>query len=120
MTAMATRPLRHLLHLPLLHPQQVYPLLHLPQLPRKHPQQFHLLRMLLMLLMLLLTQVVCTFFSFIPNDSAFIEMNSSATFFYQNGVAGACGTVHSDYDMIAAIGQSRFKFYTSAMPTTDN
>ncbi|KAF8197448.1 expansin family protein [Pholiota molesta] len=29
---------------------------------------------------------------------------SLATFFFQNGVAGACGTVHSDTDMIAAIG----------------
>ncbi|PCH38005.1 barwin-like endoglucanase [Wolfiporia cocos MD-104 SS10] len=31
-----------------------------------------------------------------------------ATYFYQNGVAGACGTVHSDYDMIAAIDQDRY------------
>lgn len=30
----------------------------------------------------------------------------SATFFYQNGVAGACGTVHSDSEFIAAIGKS--------------
>ena len=27
------------------------------------------------------------------------------TFFYQGGVAGACGTVHSDDDLIAAIGE---------------
>ncbi|OCH93426.1 barwin-like endoglucanase [Obba rivulosa] len=31
-----------------------------------------------------------------------------ATFFYQNGVAGACGTVHSDWDVIAAIDQDRY------------
>ncbi|KAE9407913.1 barwin-like endoglucanase, partial [Gymnopus androsaceus JB14] len=31
-----------------------------------------------------------------------------ATFFYQNGVAGACGTVHSDDDLIAAIDQTRY------------
>ncbi|TFK54769.1 barwin-like endoglucanase [Heliocybe sulcata] len=31
-----------------------------------------------------------------------------ATFFYQNGVAGACGTVHSDNDLIAAIDQDRY------------
>ncbi|THH20685.1 hypothetical protein EW146_g737 [Bondarzewia mesenterica] len=31
-----------------------------------------------------------------------------ATFFYQNGVAGACGTVHSDEDFIAAIDQARY------------
>jgi hypothetical protein len=29
----------------------------------------------------------------------------SATFFFQNGVAGACGTVHKDSDMIAAMSQ---------------
>ena len=32
----------------------------------------------------------------------------SATFFTQNGVAGACGTVHQDSDMIAAIDESRY------------
>jgi hypothetical protein len=31
-----------------------------------------------------------------------------ATFFYQGGQAGACGTVHSDSDMIAAIDQARY------------
>jgi len=31
-----------------------------------------------------------------------------ATFFYQNGVAGACGQVHSDSDYIAAIDQTRY------------
>jgi len=31
-----------------------------------------------------------------------------ATFFYQNGVAGACGQVHSDSDLIAAIDQQRY------------
>lgn len=30
---------------------------------------------------------------------------NSATYYFQNGVAGACGTVHSDYDYIAAIGK---------------
>ncbi|KAF9464753.1 RlpA-like double-psi beta-barrel-protein domain-containing protein-containing protein [Collybia nuda] len=32
----------------------------------------------------------------------------AATFFYQNGVAGACGTVHGDGDMIAAIDGNRY------------
>ena len=32
----------------------------------------------------------------------------SATFFYQNGVAGACGTVHSDSDLIAAMDSERY------------
>jgi len=31
-----------------------------------------------------------------------------ATFFYQNGVAGACGTVHKDSDFIAAIDVERY------------
>jgi hypothetical protein len=30
---------------------------------------------------------------------------SRATFFYQNGNAGACGQVHQDTDMICAIGE---------------
>jgi expansin (peptidoglycan-binding protein) len=32
----------------------------------------------------------------------------SATFFYQNGNPGACGTVHSDSDFICAIDQARY------------
>ncbi|KAF8798069.1 barwin-like endoglucanase [Phlegmacium glaucopus] len=45
-----------------------------------------------------------------PTDSAANAVNSGgfATFFYQNGVAGACGTVHSDNDMIAAIDADRY------------
>lgn len=35
-------------------------------------------------------------------------MFSSATFFYQNGVAGACGKVNPDSALIAAIGQLLF------------
>jgi len=31
-----------------------------------------------------------------------------ATFFYQNGVAGACGTVHSDGDLVAAMDSRRY------------
>ncbi|KAJ3868911.1 RlpA-like double-psi beta-barrel-protein domain-containing protein-containing protein [Lentinula novae-zelandiae] len=31
-----------------------------------------------------------------------------ATYFLQNGVAGACGTVHSDSDFIAAMDQTRY------------
>jgi hypothetical protein len=43
-------------------------------------------------------------------DSAAKAVNSGgfATFFYQNGVAGACGTVHSDSDLIAAIDAARY------------
>lgn len=37
-----------------------------------------------------------------------IFSNGIATFFFQNGVAGACGTVHSDSDFIAAIDQARY------------
>ncbi|KAG5634372.1 hypothetical protein H0H81_002205, partial [Sphagnurus paluster] len=32
-----------------------------------------------------------------------VNSGGFATYFYQNGVAGACGTVHQDTDMIAAI-----------------
>jgi expansin (peptidoglycan-binding protein) len=32
----------------------------------------------------------------------------SATYFYQNGVAGACGTVHSDSDYIVATDYRRY------------
>jgi expansin (peptidoglycan-binding protein) len=37
-----------------------------------------------------------------------VETGGVATFFYQNGVAGACGTVHSDSDLIAAMDQTRY------------
>ncbi|KNZ71802.1 hypothetical protein J132_07291 [Termitomyces sp. J132] len=42
--------------------------------------------------------------------SASQSVNSGgfATFFYQNGVAGACGTVHRDSDLIAAIDGERY------------
>jgi hypothetical protein len=37
-----------------------------------------------------------------------VNAGGFATFFYQNGVAGACGKVHSDNDMIAAIDGHRY------------
>jgi len=37
-----------------------------------------------------------------------VQTGGFATFFYQNGVAGACGTVHQDTDMIAAIDGDRY------------
>jgi rare lipoprotein A (peptidoglycan hydrolase) len=37
-----------------------------------------------------------------------VNTGGFATYFYQNGVAGACGTVHSDNDMIAAIDGDRY------------
>ncbi|KIK08306.1 hypothetical protein K443DRAFT_672794 [Laccaria amethystina LaAM-08-1] len=37
-----------------------------------------------------------------------VNTGGFATFFYQNGVAGACGTVHGDNDMIAAIDGDRY------------
>lgn len=33
--------------------------------------------------------------------------HSSATYFFQNGVAGACGRVHGDYDLVCAMGMHR-------------
>lgn len=32
----------------------------------------------------------------------------SGTFFYQNGIAGACGTVHSDSDVIVAMDSALY------------
>ncbi|KIM49060.1 hypothetical protein M413DRAFT_15265 [Hebeloma cylindrosporum] len=37
-----------------------------------------------------------------------VQTGGFATFFYQNGVAGACGTVHKDTDLIAAIDGDRY------------
>ncbi|KAG1878029.1 plant expansin [Suillus subalutaceus] len=41
------------------------------------------------------------------SDSS-LNYGGFATYFYQNGVAGACGTVHSDSDFICAIDQTRY------------
>lgn len=48
----------------------------------------------------------------IPPSSAAsaVYKNGFATYFYQNGVAGACGTVHSDSDFIAAIDAARYGY----------
>ncbi|KAG5645246.1 hypothetical protein DXG03_006663 [Asterophora parasitica] len=43
-----------------------------------------------------------------PSPNASVNTGGFATFFYQNGVAGACGTVHGDNDMIAAIDGQRY------------
>ncbi|KAI0065385.1 barwin-like endoglucanase [Artomyces pyxidatus] len=40
----------------------------------------------------------------------------SATFFYQEGAPGACGVVHSDNDLIAAIDQARYGNSGNASP----
>jgi hypothetical protein len=42
------------------------------------------------------------------SGSSQVFTGGHATFFYQNGVAGACGTVHSDSDMIVALDQQRY------------
>jgi len=36
------------------------------------------------------------------------NLHCSATYFYQNGNAGACGTVHSDSDFICAMDQALY------------
>jgi len=41
-------------------------------------------------------------------NSADVVTGGFATFFYQNGVAGACGTVHSDSDFVAAMDYRRY------------
>ncbi|GAA5856286.1 hypothetical protein JCM8547_000853 [Rhodosporidiobolus lusitaniae] len=40
------------------------------------------------------------------SSSSGSSYSGQATFYYQNGVAGACGTVHSDSDMIIALESS--------------
>lgn len=42
------------------------------------------------------------------SGSSSVFTDGFATFFYQGGVAGACGTVHSDNDLIAAIDEQRY------------
>ncbi|KAF9454541.1 hypothetical protein P691DRAFT_692150 [Macrolepiota fuliginosa MF-IS2] len=37
-----------------------------------------------------------------------VQTGGFATFFYQNGNAGACGTVHKDGDLVAAIDADRY------------
>ncbi|KAJ3852325.1 barwin-like endoglucanase [Lentinula lateritia] len=37
------------------------------------------------------------------SSTANVNTGGFGTFFYQNGVAGACGTVHSDYDLVLAM-----------------
>ncbi|KAM6500474.1 expansin family protein [Amanita muscaria] len=39
-----------------------------------------------------------------------VNTGGYATYFYQDGNAGACGTVHSDNDLIAAIDSDRYGF----------
>jgi rare lipoprotein A (peptidoglycan hydrolase) len=43
-----------------------------------------------------------------PAPDSSVNTGGFATFFYQNGVAGACGTVHSDSALIAAIDADRY------------
>jgi len=43
-----------------------------------------------------------------PSSSSSLFTDGFATFFFQNGVAGACGTVHKDTDFVAAIDQARY------------
>ncbi|KAF8238623.1 barwin-like endoglucanase [Tricholoma matsutake] len=43
-----------------------------------------------------------------PNTNTGLNTGGFATFFYQNGIAGACGTVHTDYAFIAALDSARY------------
>ncbi|OAX41951.1 barwin-like endoglucanase [Rhizopogon vinicolor AM-OR11-026] len=45
-----------------------------------------------------------------------LNLGGFATFFYQDGNAGACGTVHSDNDYICAIDQARYGDSGNASP----
>ncbi|KAF8636572.1 hypothetical protein AX17_003383 [Amanita inopinata Kibby_2008] len=46
-------------------------------------------------------------------NSAHVNSGGFATYFYQGGNAGACGTVHSDNDLIAAIDADRYGYLGS-------
>jgi hypothetical protein len=43
-----------------------------------------------------------------PSSGGSVHTGGVATYFWQGGVAGACGTVHSDSDYIAAIDQNLY------------
>lgn len=49
------------------------------------------------------------------SDSS-LNYGGFATYFYQNGNAGACGTVHSDSDFICAMDQTRYGNSGNASP----
>jgi len=46
--------------------------------------------------------------SAVSNGSGAVNKGGFATWFLQNGVAGACGTVHGEDDLIVAIDQDRY------------
>ncbi|KAG6814385.1 hypothetical protein H0H92_010971 [Tricholoma furcatifolium] len=54
--------------------------------------------------------------STISAASSSVNSGGVATFFYQNGVAGACGTVHSDSALIAAIDKDRYGNLNAVSP----
>ncbi|GBE81947.1 hypothetical protein SCP_0403230 [Sparassis crispa] len=45
-----------------------------------------------------------------------VNWGGFATYYYQNGVAGACGTVHSDYNFICAMDQALYGYSGNASP----
>jgi hypothetical protein len=49
------------------------------------------------------------------NGGSNVNTGGVATFFFQNGVAGACGRVHKDTDLICAMGQAHSP-YTHILP----
>ncbi|KAG0707690.1 plant expansin [Suillus ampliporus] len=49
------------------------------------------------------------------SDSS-LNYGGVATYFYQNGNAGACGTVHSDYDLICAMDQDLYGYSGNSSP----
>jgi hypothetical protein len=54
------------------------------------------------------TQAAPTILNDISTAESEVFTGGYATYFYQNGVAGACGTVHSDYDWIVALDQEKY------------
>ncbi|KAF9246308.1 plant expansin [Melanogaster broomeanus] len=50
------------------------------------------------------------------STSSSVNTGGFATYFYQNGVAGACGTVHQDTDYICAMDQALYGTSGNASP----
>jgi hypothetical protein len=58
-----------------------------------------------MLLLLTRTQAECKYPLSKLSTNIYLTIENSATYYYQNGVAGACGAVHGDNDLIAAMSK---------------
>ena len=94
-----------------LQPLEIHLLTHHSQRPVLLQRRTSLRQLLLpvclpqMRLLLIRTQADCKYPLFKLSPNIHMTFEISATYYYQNGVAGACGAVHSDTDFIAAISE---------------